>query len=312
MKFFISSTFKDSLKDEAWDDHKKGWSYPWLKTNWVAIKSLETGGATIPTDKYRVDNKEGIIFWLEAGQPRNISLEVESKKSFLGIRRKGVLFIALTTLILSLMYGAYSHKRTYHDGEDTTILMENIDSLIGISLEKDSTLSVLSLENDTLLNKLQLFQSDSSSSILVGSITDLEHQLATVTREKRDQRNSYRSQLRAKGSEISSLNTRIETLTATTPPPQPDFTGFKAQIMCETQTSREYYNKIKDICSEVSIVPTNLGVKSPEGKSGTICYGTTGKKAAEYLKEKLVNIGIIVQIQACSSSNANRINIYID
>lgn len=313
MKFFISSTFKDSLKDESWDDHKKGWSYPWLKTNWVVIKSLETGGATIPIDKYRVDHKAGIIFWLEEGQPRNISLEVESKKSFLGLHRKAILISSLAIAILGLMFWFIQNNPPSSNG-GTEKMLVLVDSLKEVNTQKDTSINILNLQKDSLLTTLESLKVGTTAAVFIDSIAGLEKRIAAINREKKTQRNSYRAQLRSKVREIDELNARIATLTAITPPPDPDFPGFTARVMCEQETATTYYSQIATICRNVSITPSNLGVVSTTGKAGTICYsGPNGKKAAEYLKEKLEKLGFLSKVEACSSSgNSKRIIIYID
>jgi hypothetical protein len=317
MKFFISSTFTDRLKDEFWDDQKKGWSYPWLKTNWVLIKSMETGGASIPATKYRVDYKEGIVYWLGGGQPRNISIEVESKKSFLGLRRKSILFGLLAAAVLGLMYWVATPIVKNGKTSDVSKMVDSLKNKV-VQLDGQLDTSLLQLatannERDSLYSMMELLQNDNASALLK-SIDSLKRKISELERENSRQKTNYRAQL----SSLSKEKTRLEAELATlknTPVEKNDFPGFTARVMCDAATRATYYNRIATACNKVNISATDLGVASPPNKVGTICYGADkdGKRAAQYMKEQLEALGLPIRIEACGGQvGQKQLNIYID
>lgn len=111
---------------------------------------------------------------------------------------------------------------------------------------------------------------------------------------------------------------RLNKLKVVTTPPPPiptcKFEGYAANVRCDIITRDGFYDRISAIGNNAGIVVSPHSVASPDGREGTICYGSDvdARRAAECMRDELAKLGFSMQIEACESGSPKLLNIYIN
>ena len=291
MKF----TFRDTLKDEAWDEQDKGWYYPWLKRGWVEVRAMESGGATIPTTSYRPDPSTGFLHWLAGKPPGHISVVVSYRDSWVVWMKKYTIFI-LPAIVLFGGLLFWMGRSSFPPAGSACENDECIAEITALTNIKDSLQNALGTSKDS---------SAHAASFLRDSLARLHARLDQAGHRNDSIRNGFQRQIEVANEEIRVLRSRAPRT----------FRNFTATISCKPATCNS--SAVQEVICILQATKIALSsrdfIPSTTTSARSIKYGNNGREVADYLFAKLNHLNLVDAIEHSPSiGSRNNIHIYID